>query len=74
MCLPSTYLSMGIHVTIFTGFRLSSSLVIDVNSVLGLLHRVVMDDNADVSESACTFETSSLKCHFNHEDGGSMCH
>jgi hypothetical protein len=34
----------------FTGFRLSWWLIIDVNSVLGLLQCVVVDDVANVSD------------------------
>jgi hypothetical protein len=46
-------------------FRLSQRLVIDVNSVLGLLHRVVVGDVIDGSE----VHTVSI---FDPEDGGSM--
>jgi hypothetical protein len=53
---------------LITNFRLSLWLFIDVNSVLGLLHHMVMGNVADASEvhvsnlkveAACTFEISA---------------
>jgi hypothetical protein len=42
------------HVFI-TDFRFSQLLIIDVNSVLGLLHRLVAGDAVDVSEVHAAF-------------------
>jgi hypothetical protein len=40
---------LSLYITI-TDFRLSQRLIIDVNSVLGLLHRVDVGDITDVSK------------------------
>jgi hypothetical protein len=54
---------------IITDCRLSRSLIVDINPVIGLLHSVLMGDDADVSEvhAASIFRVDS-------ENGGGQNH